>query len=221
MNEHRLTLPFSIGKNSALLFIFALVTAGILASTYEGTKDTIAAAERKAAEKALLEIIPQERFDNDLLLDTLTIPPSAQNYLGKLSDETIYVARKKGRIVAVIVPAIAPDGYSGDIKMIAGINVDGSIAGVRVLSHTETPGLGDKIDLKKSPWILSFNGRSLDLPDSKGWAVKKNGGEFDQFTGATITPRAVINQVYKILTFVDKNQALLFAKRTDNKQPSQ
>ncbi len=203
-------MPVSIGKNGLLLFIFAIVTAGILASTYEGTKDTIAAAERKAAEKALLEIIPKHRFDNDLLLDTVEIPQAAQVQLGVTEKETIYVARKNSRVIAVIIPAIAPDGYSGDIKMIAGVNTDGSVAGVRVLTHTETPGLGDKIDLKKSQWIKSFNGRSLNNPTAEKWAVKKNGGEFDQFTGATITPRAVVNRVYKILTFVENNKALLF-----------
>jgi electron transport complex protein RnfG len=203
-------MHLSIGKNSFLLFLFAVVTAGTLAFTYEATKDDIKASERKAAQKALLEILPQSRFDNDLLLDTLTIPESAHTLLGKLSDETIYVARKNNRIVAVIVPAIAPNGYNGDIKMIAGINTDGTIAGVRVLSHKETPGLGDKVDIKKSEWINSFRDRSLNNPAENGWKVKKNGGEFDQFTGATITPRAVVSRVYNILRFVDNNKTLLF-----------
>lgn len=203
-------MHLSIGKNSFLLFLFAVVTAGTLAFTHEATKDEIAAAERNAAQKALLEILPQSRFDNDLLLDTLAIPESAHALLGDLSNETIYVARKDNRIVAVIVPAIAPNGYNGDIKMIAGINTDGTIAGVRVLKHKETPGLGDKVDIKKSDWINSFRGRSLNNPAENGWQVKKNGGEFDQFTGATITPRAVVSRVYNILRFVDNNKALLF-----------
>jgi electron transport complex protein RnfG len=204
------SMPTSITKNSLLLFLFAVITASILASTYAGTYDTIKEAERKAAQKALLEIVPQSRFDNDILLDTLEIPKSAHDLLGKLSDETIYIARKNQKIIAVIIPAIAPDGYTGDIKLIAGINTDGSIAGVRVLKHKETPGLGDKIDIKKSQWITNFKGLSLNNPNAKGWNVKKNGGEFDQFTGATITPRAVVNRIYKILTFVANNQALLF-----------
>lgn len=203
-------MHLSIGKNSLLLFLFAIVTAGILASTFEGTKDAIAIAERKAAEKALLEIIPQSRFDNDLLLDTIQIPSSAHALLGSLSDETIYVARKNQQVVAVIIPAIAPDGYNGDIKMIVGVNADHTIAGARVLSHRETPGLGDKIDIKKSQWITHFNGRSLSYPNATGWNVKKNGGEFDQFTGATITPRAIVHRIHKVLTFVDNNPILLF-----------
>jgi electron transport complex protein RnfG len=203
-------MHLSIGKNSFLLFLFAVVTAGTLAFTHEATKEDIKASERKAAQKALLEILPQSRFDNDLLLDTLSIPASAHGLLGKLSGETIYVARQNQRITAVIVPAIAPNGYNGDIKMIAGINTDGTIAGVRVLSHKETPGLGDKVDIKKSNWIESFRGRSLNNPAENGWQVKKNGGEFDQFTGATITPRAVVSRVHNILRFVDDNKTLLF-----------
>ena len=205
-----MSLPSSIRKNSLLLFLFALVTAGLLAATYEGTKETIAAAERKAAEKALLEIIPAERIDNDILLDTYPIPPSAWAALGLEKAENLHIARKNNTVIAVIVPATASDGYSGDIKMIAGVNRDGSIAGVRVLAHAETPGLGDKIDLKKSPWIKGFDKKSLSNPSPALWQVKKDGGEFDQFTGATITPRAVVQQVRKILEFVNKQQDALF-----------
>lgn len=207
-------MHLSIGKNGLLLFIFAVITAGTLAFTYEGTKDTIKESQRKAAQKALLEIIPQSRFDNDLLLDTIAIPESAHALLGKLSDEAIHVARKNGEIIAVIIPAIAPDGYNGDIKMIAGVNIDGSVAGVRVLVHKETPGLGDKIDIKKSQWVNSFTGRSLNNPAANGWKVKKNGGEFDQFTGATITPRAVVARIYNVLRFADENKTLLFSSPT-------
>ncbi|MGH1487041.1 MAG: electron transport complex subunit RsxG [Cellvibrionaceae bacterium] len=205
-----MNLSKSISKNSILLFLFAVLTAGILASTYEGTKETIAAAERRAAEKALLEIVPAHRIDNDLLLDTLAIPQTAWQQLGLKEDSNIHIARKNNNIVAVIVPTTAPDGYSGDIKMIAGINIDGSIAGVRVLTHTETPGLGDKVDLKKSQWIKTFDGKSLVSPTVDQWKVKKDGGEFDQFTGATITPRAVVQQIRKTLEFVNTNQSTLF-----------
>ncbi|MFT6221100.1 MAG: electron transport complex protein RnfG [Candidatus Endobugula sp.] len=205
-------MPVSIGKNGLLLLLFALVTAGILATTYEGTKEKISVEERKAAQKALLEIIPQSRFDNDILLDTITLPDSAKVLLGKISGEDIYVARKNNKIIAVIVPAIAPDGYSGNIKLIAGVNIDGTIAGVRVLTHKETPGLGDKIDIKKNQWVTSFTGRSLQNPSENGWNVKKNGGDFDQFTGATITPRAVVKQVHKILQFIELHQKNLFTQ---------
>ena len=209
-------LTASISKNGVLLFLFAIATAGILAVTYTNTKDTIMAAERRATQAALHEIVPTDRIDNDLITDTLEIPKAALETLG-LNDEdnhphTVAVARKNGHTVAVIVPAIAPDGYSGDIKMLVGINRDGSIAGVRVLAHKETPGLGDKVDLKRSDWILSFNQKSLSNPSPAQWKVNKDGGEFDQFTGATITPRAVVKQVYKALKFVQEYQLFLFGE---------
>jgi Na+-translocating ferredoxin:NAD+ oxidoreductase subunit G len=167
----------------------------------------------------LLEIIPQSRFDNDLLLDTIMLPESAQTLLGNVGGEEVYVARKNKKIIGVIVPAILPDGYSGDIKLIAGVNTDGTIAGVRILTHKETPGLGDKIDIKKSQWVTSFTSRSLENPSDSGWNVKKNGGEFDQFTGATITPRAVVKQVHKILQFVDEHKKSLFTQAKLNTDP--
>ena len=207
-----MSLPKSIQKNSLLLLAFALVTAGLLAATYEGTKEAIAESERRAAEKALLEIVPAKRIDNDLLLDTIAIPQSAWQQLGLNDGGNIHIARQQGEVVAIITNTIAADGYSGDIKLLAGVNRDGTIAGVRVISHTETPGLGDKIDLKKSDWITLFNGLSLKQPTLENWKVKKDGGEFDQFTGATITPRAVVNQVKNVLLFVQENQTRLFGE---------
>jgi len=194
-------LGTSISTNSLLLGVFALVTAAILAGTQAGTADRIAAAEREAAQKALLEIVPLERHNNDLLVDTLAIDSQYWPALGLKNGGDIHVARDNGEAVAAIIPAVAPDGYSGDIKLIIGINADGSLAGVRALTHNETPGLGDKVELKKSDWILGFNGKSLINPEAKSWAVKKDGGEFDQFTGATITPRAIVNQVKRTLEF--------------------
>ena len=161
----------SISKNSLLLALFALVTAAILAGTSLGTADRIAAAERAAAQKALLEIVPLERHNNDILLDTLAIDPSHWEQLGLKNGGQINLARDGEEIIAAIIPAVARDGYSGDIKLIIGVNANGSIAGVRVLSHSETPGLGDKVDLKKSDWILSFNGKSLELGPSQKMAV--------------------------------------------------
>lgn len=201
----------SIGKNSLLLGAFALVTAGVLAGTYQLTREQIASSERAAAQQALLEIIPKERHDNDLLADTLPVPEDALDQLGLDAPAEIHLARQDGEVTAIIVPAVAPDGYSGDIRMIVGINRDGTVAGMRVLTHRETPGLGDKVELKKSNWVLGFNGKSLGNPEPEQWQVKKDGGDFDQFTGATITPRAVVNQVRKVLVFVDNHRELLFA----------
>lgn len=210
----------SISKNSLLLAAFALATAGTLALTNLGTKDRIAAAERAAQQRALFEIIPLQTHDNDLLTDIVPVPLAAQKVLHVNSAATIHRARLNGEITALIVPTVARDGYSGDIEMIVGVNRDGSVAGVRVIKHKETPGLGDKIDLKKNPWILGFNGKSLQLPFSDVWKVKKDGGEFDQFAGATITPRAVVGQVKRVLEFVTANHDTLFNDTVEkNTQP--
>ncbi len=201
----------SISKNSLLLAAFALVTAGTLALTNMGTKERIAKSERAAQQRALFEVIPPSDHTNDLLNETLAIPETARPQLGLQKEERrIHIARQGTEISAVIVPAIARDGYSGDIEMIVGVNRDGSVAGVRVIRHKETPGLGDKIDLKKHQWILSFNGKSLAFPVIEDWKVKKDGGVFDQFAGATITPRAMVAQVSRVLEFVAANQPLLF-----------
>lgn len=200
----------SISKNSFILAAFAVITAGALALTNLGTQDRIAAAERAAQQRALFEIIPLQDHDNDLLNDTIAVPASAWEPLGATETSKIYRARQGSEITALIVPATAHDGYSGDISMIVGVKRDGSIAGVRVLLHKETPGLGDKIELKKHQWILNFNGKTLRIPVIEEWKVKKDGGVFDQFAGATITPRAVVGQVKRVLEFVAANQQSLF-----------
>ena len=200
----------SIRRNSLLLGLFAVITTTIIAATYLGTRDKITEARRKAQEKALLEIIPLNRHNNSMLDDTILVGPEADG-LGLRTEGQIYVARQDGTAIAIILPVRAPDGYSGDIELIVGINGDGSVAGVRALAHKETPGLGDKVDLKKSPWVLGFNGRSLADPLPEYWKVKKDKGAFDQFTGATITPRAVTAAVKRSLEYFKANRARLLA----------
>ncbi|MEC8428272.1 MAG: electron transport complex subunit RsxG [Pseudomonadota bacterium] len=202
------TIGGSIVSNGLLLGLFALVTATLLAGTYSGTAERIAAAERANAQKALLEVVPVERHNNDLLETTESIDEDHWQALGLKQGGDWHIATQDGAPIAVIMPAVAPDGYSGDIKMIIGINTDGTIAGVRVLTHNETPGLGDKVELRKDDWILSFDGKSLQNPSAEQWGVKKDGGDFDQFTGATITPRAVVNQVKRALEVFQKAQPL-------------
>jgi electron transport complex protein RnfG len=183
------------------------------------TKDTIAGERRKAEERALLEIIPRERHDNSMLDDTRLLAAGSHG-LGLREDRQLYIARNDGEPVAVIVPVLARDGYSGDIELIVGVNADGSVAGVRVLNHRETPGLGDKVDLKKSDWILDFDGRSLRNPALAGWAVRKDGGVFDQFTGATITPRAAVAAILRALQYVEDERASLFAAQPPAGEPT-
>ena len=203
----------SITRNSVLLAIFALCTTALIAGTYLLTRDDIALQKRIAEEKALLQIVSRERHDNTMLDDTLTVGPAAAG-LGLHEEKRIYIARQGGAVVAAIIPAVAPDGYTGEIELIVGVNTDGTVAGVRALSHRETPGLGDKVDLKKSDWILGFNGHSLGNPSLDGWAVKKDRGVFDQFTGATITPRAVVAATLRALQYAQANKTTLFGDRS-------
>tara|TARA_R110001583_G_scaffold23997_7_gene87984 strand:+ start:4522 stop:5169 length:648 start_codon:yes stop_codon:yes gene_type:complete len=197
----------SISKNSVLLGLFAVVTTGVIAGTYLSTRGLIQENIRHAEERALLEIIPKSRHDNSMLDDIDSVADS--ELLGLRETKKFYRATQNGKFVGAILPATARDGYTGDIDMIVGINLDGSIAGVRVLSHRETPGLGDQVDYKKSHWVDGFIGKSLSNPEASKWAVKKDKGVFDQFTGATITPRAVTGAVHRALLYFDANRATI------------
>jgi len=199
----------SISKNSLILGLFAILTVGVTAGTYELTKERIFEQERLARAKALFEIIPEQMRDNDLLNNTITLPNAAELGLDPTEKITGFVSQKEQVITGLALPTIAPDGYTGRIKLVVGIDASGALTGVRVLTHKETPGLGDKIDLKKSNWILSFNTKSFATLDEERWKVKKDGGEFDQFTGATITPRAVVKAVYKTISYFHKYKAQL------------
>ncbi len=198
----------SMLKNATVLGLFAIVTVGAVTLLQQGTAERIQAAERAAQVRALGEILPTGSYDNHLLDDSVLVQ---DRLLGNRSPLPAYIAIKDGRPSAVILQAIAPDGYSGAIHLLVGIHADGRVAGVRVIGHRETPGLGDKIELAKSPWIRSFEGKSLTNPAADGWAVKKDRGEFDQFAGATITPRAVVGAVHRALQYFDAHKAELLA----------
>ncbi|MGE6790809.1 electron transport complex protein RnfG [Pseudomonas guineae] len=198
----------SMLKNSLVLGLFAIATVGLVAVLQQVTAGRIATAERDAQVRALSEILPQGSYDNHLLDNSIEL---FDPLLGNKSPQAAYVALKDGKPSAIILRATAPDGYSGAIQLLIGIQADGRLAGVRVLNHRETPGLGDKIDLAKSSWVRSFEGKSLTTPSIDGWAVKKDRGAFDQFAGATITPRAVVKAVHKALQYFDAHQQQLFA----------
>lgn len=193
-------------KNSLVLGLFAVVTVGAVTLLQQFTAERIQASERAAQLNALNEILPRDSYDNPLLDSSIEVHDPL---LGTRKPLAAYIARKDGKPSAVILQAIAPDGYSGAIQLLVGVQADGRIAGVRVVGHRETPGLGDKIELAKSPWIRSFDNRSLTAPDESGWAVKKDRGEFDQFAGATITPRAVVGAVHRALRYFDAHKAEL------------
>ncbi|PKM25418.1 MAG: electron transport complex subunit RsxG [Gammaproteobacteria bacterium HGW-Gammaproteobacteria-12] len=192
----------SMLKNALVLGLFAIGTVGSVALLQQGTAERIAAAEREAQVRALAEILPAGSYDN-------------HRELGHRSAQSAYLALKGGQPSALILPVTAPDGYSGAIHLLVGIFADGRLAGVRVLGHKETPGLGDKIELAKSDWVRSFEGKSLSNPGEERWAVKKDRGDFDQFAGATITPRAVVKAVHGALRYFDTHRAQLLGLAED------
>ncbi len=198
-----------------VLGLFAVAGTAIVAYTFEQTKARIAQNEREALLHKLHALIPPGQYDNDPLQDATEIQSSA------LSSKpvTVYRARKSGLpVAAAFTPVVAPDGYSGPIKLLVVIRHDGVLAGVRVVAHRETPGLGDPIEETRSGWILKFAGRSLGNPPAPQWKVKKDGGIFDQFTGATITPRAVVKAVQNCLHYFAAHREALFRPRPSAEQ---
>jgi len=202
----------SMGIAALILTGFALVGTGLVAVTYSGTKDIIAEAQRAALEASLNELVPAHRYDNQVTEDRIEVV--APEWLGTDQPVTVYRARKAGQPVALFATPTAPDGYAGPIQLLIGVYADGTLAGVRVLEHKETPGLGDGIEARRSSWILGFTGKSLTNPPPKQWKVKRDDGAFDQLTGATITPRAVVKAVHKFLEYVRDHQEKLFASAT-------
>jgi electron transport complex protein RnfG len=192
-----------------LLGLFAIVATTLVALTEQNTRTQIKENQRQALLDGINALIPGEEYNNPILQDTLLLPPTKA--LGTEEPTLVYRARMDEQPVAAVLTVIAPDGYSGTIKMLVGIYHSGKLAGVRVIEHKETPGLGDKIDVKKDDWILQFEGLSLGNPPASKWKVKKDGGEFDQFTGATITPRAVVGAVKQSLEYFRKHRDELFA----------
>jgi len=198
----------SVTRNSIVLGLFAIITTGLVVATANLTKDKIAEEKQNALKRSLFEVMPKERVDNDLLTNTINLP--AHGLLGTSQAQLAYVGEKQAQPAGIIMQVVAPEGYGGSINLLVGISSDGKLTGVRVIPpHFETPGLGDAIDVQKSDWIKSFNGKSLTNLDEKGWRVKKDGGQFDAFTGATITPRAVVDAVHKALLYFDQHQSEL------------
>lgn len=194
---------------AAILLLFSVLGTALVAFTFDSTRDIIDANAREALLRNLHTLVPPERHDNDLIKDRVQVRDP--KLLGTEDPVTVYRARKNGTGTAAILTPVAPDGYSGKIKLLVAINADGTLAGVRVTAHRETPGLGDWIEVDRSDWITKFSGRSLNDPDEKHWAVKKDGGVFDQFSGATITPRAVVKAVKKALIYFQHNRQRVFA----------
>jgi Na+-translocating ferredoxin:NAD+ oxidoreductase subunit G len=193
------------------LLFFALIGTALLAITYRLTHDPIARSEEAEKLKLVTQIAPAETYDNDIIKDTAEL--AADKLLGNDDTSIAYIGRLKNEPSIVVLQVVAPDGYSGKISLIIAIHSDGKIGGVRVISHKETPGLGDYIEIAKNKWITIFDGRSLNDPKDDGWKVTKDGGSFDYMAGATITPRAVVKAVRKALQYYAQHRDEMFKQR--------
>ena len=196
-------------RTAAIMLAFAFIGTLLLATVFDVTRAPIEASEKAARLSLFKEILPAENYDNDLLASQVTIAPNA--LLGNRLPSIANVAKKQQQTAGVILEAIAHDGYSGDIKLLIAIRADGSISGVRVLAHKETPGLGDYIDIAHGNWIKLFDNESLEKTAAEKWQVKKDSGQYDYMVGATITPRAVVKAVKQALQFYQQNKQTLFA----------
>lgn len=193
------------------LLLFALAGTALLALTYDLTHDTIARSEENEKLKLIAQIVPPAAYDNDIMKDIAQL--AADKMLGSDESTIVYRGRLKNQPSIAVLQATAP-GYSGKTRLIIAIHRDGRISGVRVVSHKETPGLGDYIEIAKSNWITGFNGASLENRKESEWKVKKDGGSFDYMAGATITPRSIVKAVHKALQYYAQHRDELFAGNT-------
>lgn len=211
----------SILLAAGILGGFAAAGTTLVVVTHALTAERID-AEREATLLARLhEVLPARLYDNALHEDTVAVPGAA---LGRPEEAlTVYRARRDGEPVAAILTVVAPDGYNGNIRLLMGVRLDGTLTGVRVVRHQETPGLGDLIEADRSDWVLGFEGRSLGDPPPERWTVRRDGGDFDQFTGATVTARAVVHAVRRGLEWFEAHRGEVFpeleARGVDDEPP--
>jgi len=201
-----------ISKNGLILASFAFIVTAIVALTHELTKSAVSDQEQRYLLTQLDQVIAPSTYDNDLVKQCVLI--TAPDSLGRATPQRAFIAIKDNSPVAIAIETTAPNGYSGNIDLLIGVNANGKISGVRTLRHQETPGLGDKVDIEKSSWIESFKNKIVTVTNQDQWHVKKDGGMFDQFTGATITPRAVVQATHKTVNYVKENyQAIVTSKQ--------
>ncbi len=205
---------FSAG---VLLAVTALLGTALMVAVNLHSQPYIEKNEHDVLLKTLNSVLLENSYDNNIVEDTILLNEPAM--FGSHDPITIYRARKRGKPVAAVLNVTAPDGYSGPIALLVGIDYQGVVNGVRVVKHRETPGLGDAIEERRSDWIHNFDKKSLKNPSEQAWKVKRDGGQFDQLTGATITPRAIVKAVQKALLFYQAQRDVIFtqANNTDKK----
>jgi len=181
------------------LAIFSIIIIGLVSFVFIQTEHKIQENEHQALLQSLQSLLATELYDNELSESSI-----------QLGDITFFRAYKANKPSAVIIKSTTHQGYSGDIQLLTALDSNGTLIAVRILNHQETPGLGDKIELKKSNWLLNFTHKTVEDMQHSAWAVKRDQGHFDQFTGATITPRAVVNEIKKVGLFFHNNKTQIF-----------
>ena len=199
----------AIEKNAKLLAIFAIACTALVSLVHLVTKSEIKRQEQQQMINSLISIIPDDNHDNDMYQDCIVIDDRALSP----QMEKVYLAKFGQEPIAAAITTTAPDGYNGKIHLLVAVNINGSVSGVRTIKHQETPGLGDKIEKRKSDWIDSFKDKKVLSKVDSRWAVQKDGGMFDQFTGATITPRAVVKAVKNSVAYFNQHQRTLFTQQ--------
>lgn len=206
-----------IQKNGLILGGFALVTTSVIAITFGFTHERIEQAKEQQLLSTLNQVVDTSMHDNQLHLDCIIVAPD--DLLGNLP-QRVFRSRLAGSNTALIIETAAPDGYSGAIKLVVAINNGNTVLGARVIEHKETPGLGDKIELRVNDWILGFDNAKYEDEFVNRWQVKKDGGQFDQFTGATITPRSVVNAIKNAAIYGQTNMQQLFSTPSNCTKPT-
>ncbi len=199
-----------IWKSGVTLAIIASLCTALVAITWQLTAERIEANKTAWLERSLLPALSGLFFDSSLTESMITIPQPHE--LPGNDDAIVYRVYAGDKPVAALFVVTARDGYAGPIRLLIGVTIQGEVTGLRVLEHRETPGLGDRIEAVKSDWVLQFSGHSLQNPELAGWAIKTDGGEFDQLTGASVTPRAIIKAIRETLLYFSANQDIIFAE---------
>lgn len=196
-------------RAAAVLAVAAVMAVALVSLVHERAQPSIEASRRARQLAELTAVLGDVAYDNDPLTDTVLLHDP--ELLGSEQPLTAHRVRRGGTTIAVLLNAVATEGYAGPIRLLLAVGVDGRVLGVRVLEHRETPGLGDAIESRRSDWLLGFDGRSLADPPADRWEVRRDGGEFDQFTGATVTPRAIVKAVKNTLLYVKEKGNALYA----------
>ncbi len=198
----------SIIKTGLTLAVIAAICTALVALTFQATRERIAANEKALLEQSLQPALAGTFYDSGVSESRLVLP--SPHGLPGNEPAVVYRVFAEGEPVAALFAVTARDGFSGPIRILVGIDVDGTVTGVRILRHRETPGLGDKIESARSDWVFQFDGHSMGDPVATGWAIEVDGGEFDQLTGASVTPRAIIKAIRDTLNYFETHQDAIF-----------